>query len=129
MRAALGGGWCVEASLQRKESCKCLRYLVGENLPGGLAIPTDASGADTRSGVIIRNAEGGVTWVHSYVSPDKKQTFCIYDAPSPEAIRSAANRQRSAGGPDHQVRVLDLYFYHWSHQHRTDPGCSTGAGW
>jgi len=37
-------------------------------------------------------AEHGVTWVHSYVTPDKKKTFCIYDAPSPEAIRQVAGR-------------------------------------
>lgn len=88
------------------------RYLVERTFPGGLAIPTDASGADTCSGVIIRNAEGGVTWVHSYVSPDKKQTFCIYDAPSPEAIRSAANRNGLPVDQITEVRVLDPYFYH-----------------
>lgn len=88
------------------------RYLVERTFPGGLAIPTDASGADACSGVIIRNAEGGVTWVHSYVSPDKKQTFCIYDAPSPEAIRSAANRNGLPVDQITEVRVLDPYFYH-----------------
>ena len=33
------------------------------------------------------NLAEGVTWVHSYVSEDKMKTFCVYDAPNPEAIR------------------------------------------
>ncbi len=44
-------------------------------------------------------------------SDDKQKTFCIYDAPSPEAIRRTADRH---GLPvDHitEVRVLDPYFY------------------
>ena len=32
----------------------------------------------------------GVTWLHSYVSEDKTKTFCVYDGPSPEAIRKSA---------------------------------------
>ncbi len=59
-----------------------------------------------------RNAEGGVTWVHSYVSPDKKQTYCIYDAPSPEAIRNAARRSSLPVDKITEVSVLDPYFYH-----------------
>lgn len=88
------------------------RYLVERTFPDGLAIPTDQNGAAACSGVVLRNAEGGVTWVHSYVSPDKKQTFCIYDAPSPEAIRSAAKRSQLPVDKITEVRVLDPYFYH-----------------
>jgi hypothetical protein len=88
------------------------RYLVERSFPDGLVIPTDATGAQACGGVIARNAEGGVTWVHSYVSPDKKQTFCIYDAPSPEAIRSAARRSDLPVDRITEVRVLDPYFYH-----------------
>ena len=52
-----------------------------------------------------------MTWVHSYVTRDKQKTFCIYDGPNPEAIRSTAERN---GLPvDHitEVSVLDPYFY------------------
>ena len=38
------------------------------------------------------NAQEGVTWISSYVSEDKTRTFCVYDAPSPEAIRKTALR-------------------------------------
>ncbi|MBX3577039.1 MAG: DUF4242 domain-containing protein [Rhizobiaceae bacterium] len=88
------------------------RYLVERTFPDGLAIPTNASGAEACVGVVARNAEGGVTWVHSYVSPDKKQTYCIYDAPSPEAIRSAAKRSSLPVDKITEVSVLDPYFYH-----------------
>ncbi|WP_442579730.1 DUF4242 domain-containing protein [Mesorhizobium sp. ASY16-5R] len=88
------------------------RYLVERTFPNGLAIPTNPDGAEACGGVVLRNAEGGVTWVHSYVSPDKRQTFCIYDAPSPEAIRSAAKRSDLPVDKITEVRVLDPYFYH-----------------
>jgi hypothetical protein len=52
-----------------------------------------------------------VTWVHSYVSTDKKKTFCVYDAPSPEAIRRTANRNMLPLESITEVRVLDPYFY------------------
>ena len=88
------------------------RYMVERSFPDGLNIPMDQEGAAAAGGVVSRNAEGGVTWVHSYVTPDKRQTFCVYDGPSPEAIRAVA---RSNGLPVDritEVRVLDPYFYH-----------------
>lgn len=87
------------------------RYLVERSFPDGLAMPCTARGAEAALGVISRNAEEGVTWIHSYVTPDKKKTFCIYDAPTPEAITRVA--QRNSLPVDHitEVRVLDPYFY------------------
>jgi hypothetical protein len=57
------------------------------------------------------NAEDEVTWLHSYVSVDKTQSFCVYDAPSPEAIRRCAQRNSLAVDRITEVRVLDPYFY------------------
>ena len=88
------------------------RYLVERTFPDGLAIPVDKAGADVCGGVIARNAEGGVNWVQSFVSSDKKQTFCIYDASSPEAIRSAAQKNSLPVDKITEVSVLDPYFYH-----------------
>jgi len=45
------------------------------------------------------------------VSADKKKTFCVYDAPSPEAIRRTANRSKLPVNRVTEVRVLDPYFY------------------
>ena len=33
--------------------------------------------------VVQNNADAGVTWLHSYVTDDRRKTFCIYDGPSP----------------------------------------------
>jgi hypothetical protein len=38
------------------------------------------------------NDDEGVRWVYSFLSADKKKTYCLYEAPSPEAIRTAAER-------------------------------------
>ena len=32
----------------------------------------------------------GVTWVHSYVNEQRTKIVCVYDAPSPAAVRNAA---------------------------------------
>ena len=63
------------------------RYLVERSFPDGLAIPIDEGGAKACQVVVDGNATEGVTWIHSYVTPDKRTTYCIYDGPSPEAIR------------------------------------------
>jgi hypothetical protein len=38
------------------------------------------------------NADVGVQWLFSFLSADKKKTYCLYEAPSAEAIREAARR-------------------------------------
>src|SRR3954470_19104779 len=38
------------------------------------------------------NADEGVRWVFSFLSADRRQTYCLYEAPSPDAIRAAAQR-------------------------------------
>jgi hypothetical protein len=88
------------------------RYLVERTFPDGLNIPVNENGARTCLGVVERNAQQGVTWVHSYVSPDRKQTFCVYDAPTPEAIRTAAASNTLPVDRITEVSVLDPYFYH-----------------
>ncbi|WP_353476713.1 DUF4242 domain-containing protein (plasmid) [Salipiger sp. H15] len=88
------------------------RFMVERTFPDGLSIPMDKSGAGVCGGVVARNSEDGVTWVQSFVTPDRRQTFCIYDGPSPEAIRSAAERNALPVDRITEVRVLDPYFYH-----------------
>ena len=81
------------------------------HLPRRTPIPVGNGGSELRQTVVERNAEEGVTWVHSYVSADKRTTFCIYDAPTPEAIRKTAARNELPVDQITQVRVLDPYFY------------------
>ncbi|HEY8409099.1 MAG TPA: DUF4242 domain-containing protein, partial [Gaiellaceae bacterium] len=61
--------------------------------------------------IVDTNAAEGVTWVHSYVSEDRRKTFDVYDADTPEAIRRTAARNGLPVEQITQVRVLDPYFY------------------
>ncbi|MFC4948019.1 DUF4242 domain-containing protein [Pseudonocardia sp. GCM10023141] len=88
------------------------RYLVERTFPDGLAIPTDEGGAKALLNVVDGNAGHGVTWVHSYVSPDRTSTYCVYDGPDPESIRMAAETNGLPVDKITEVRVLDPYFYH-----------------
>ena len=38
------------------------------------------------------NADAGVNWLFSFLSADKKKTYCLYEAPNPDAIRAAAKK-------------------------------------
>jgi uncharacterized protein DUF4242 len=87
------------------------RYLVERSFPDGLAIPQTEAGAQICSTVVDNNAIDGVSWVHSYVSPDHRKTFCIYDSPTPEAIRTVAERNKLPVDRITQVTTLDPYFY------------------
>ncbi len=88
------------------------RYMVEREFPDGLRIPINAEGEGACGGVVARNAEDGVSWVHSYVTTDKTRSYCIYDAPSPDAIRAVAAKNGLPVGAISEVRVLDPYFYH-----------------
>jgi hypothetical protein len=87
------------------------RYVVERTFPDGLRIPIDAAGSELCLMVVERNADEGVTWLHSYVSDDGRKTFCVYDGPTPEAIRKTAVRNELPVDRITQVRVLDPYFY------------------
>lgn len=47
---------------------------------------------DAADGINRINAEEGVRWLYSFLSADKRKTYCLYEAPTPEAIRTAAAR-------------------------------------
>lgn len=87
------------------------RYIVERTFSGGLGIAATDQGARTCLAVVENNAAEGVTWVHSYVTEDKRKTFCIYDGPSPEAIRQTAARNGLPVDAITPIRVLDPYFY------------------
>ena len=38
------------------------------------------------------NAEEGVRWLFSFLSADRRRTYCLYEAPSPDEILAAARR-------------------------------------
>jgi hypothetical protein len=87
------------------------RFIVQRTFPHGLNVIPNENGAKSMLAIVGRNAEKKVTWVHSYVSLDKSRTFCVYDAPSAEAIQEAANCNGLPLDNVLEVRVLDPYFY------------------
>jgi hypothetical protein len=42
--------------------------------------------------VVDINTLVGVKWLHSFLSADKRKTYCLYEAESGDAIREAARR-------------------------------------
>jgi hypothetical protein len=53
------------------------------------------------------NAEEGVSWITTFLTADRQQTYCLYEAPSPDALVAAAQR---AGLPaDVVVEVEKIY--------------------
>ncbi len=38
------------------------------------------------------NADEGVRWLFSFLSADRRRTYCLYEAPSADAIVAAAKR-------------------------------------
>jgi hypothetical protein len=87
------------------------RYLVEREYPNGFGIEPEAGRPESLLAIVERNVDAGVTWLHSYVREDRTKTFCIYDGPSPEAIRKAAARNGFPVDRITEVRVLDPYFY------------------
>lgn len=61
--------------------------------------------ADEAEGINRINTEEGIRWLYSFLSADKRKTYCLYEAPSADAIQRAAKR---AGLPaDVIVEVTD----------------------
>jgi hypothetical protein len=63
------------------------RYLIERNFAEQLVITKDDA-----EQVRKINDDEGVKWLFSFLSPDKRKTYCLYEAPSAEAIRAAARR-------------------------------------
>jgi hypothetical protein len=38
------------------------------------------------------NADEGVRWLFSFLSADRRRSYCLYEAPSPDMIVAAAQR-------------------------------------
>ena len=62
-------------------------YLIERNFAEQLNVNREAATA-----VCQVNTEVGVNWIYSFLSADKKKTYCLYEAANPEAIREAARR-------------------------------------
>lgn len=45
---------------------------------------------EVRDAIAKVNADESLTWLFSFLSTDKKKTYCLYEAPNPEALRAQA---------------------------------------
>lgn len=62
-------------------------FLIERNFAEQLHVNRDAATA-----IVQVNADVGIQWLFSFLSADKRKTYCLYEAPSAEAIREAARR-------------------------------------
>jgi hypothetical protein len=63
------------------------RFLIERNFAERLELTKERADAVNRI-----NDEEGVKWLFSFLSPDKRKTYCLYEAPSAAAIRVAARK-------------------------------------
>ena len=52
------------------------------------------------------NADEGVRWLFSFLSADRRRSYCLYEAPSPDEIVAAA---RKANVPVDQIVEVDRF--------------------
>ncbi|MBN9488520.1 MAG: DUF4242 domain-containing protein [Alphaproteobacteria bacterium] len=63
------------------------RYVIERNFAEQLEASKQANDMINRI-----NDEEGVKWLFSFLSADRKKTYCLYEAPNEESIRVAAHR-------------------------------------
>ena len=63
------------------------RFLIERNFAEALEVTKE--GAEQVRQI---NDQEGIKWLFSFLSPDKRKTYCLYEAPNAEAIRVAARR-------------------------------------
>lgn len=63
------------------------RYLIERTFPAGALDGLDAT---TKKKVNDTNASVGVRWVQSFANEDRTKTYCVYEGPSEDAVRKAA---------------------------------------
>ncbi len=86
------------------------RYIVERTYDDAWSIAPDSEGAAECERLVECNGDLGVTWLCSYVSMDRKKSFCVYEAPNPEAIRKTSGRNALPVDCITQVGILDPYF-------------------
>jgi hypothetical protein len=78
-----GTVWPTEATITRPMPL----YMIERNFADDL----DLTGEDVRM-IEEVNAGEDVRWLFSFLSADRRRTYCLYEAPSPEAILEAARK-------------------------------------
>jgi hypothetical protein len=74
--------------MERKDKERAMpRFIIERNFAEQIEVNRDIATAMTQV-----NTDVGVQWLFSFLSVDKKKTYCLYEAPNAEAIREAARR-------------------------------------
>lgn len=74
-------------------------FMIERNYAEELSVPLEAA-----PDINLINDEEDVRWLFSFLSVDRRRTYCLYEAPSMEAIRVAAVR---AGLPADVITEVD----------------------
>ncbi len=74
------------------------RFVIERNFAEQLEVTKEGAAEIKR----INDVEG-VEWIFSFLSADKKKTYCLYEAPNADAIRRAAER---AGVPADVITIV-----------------------
>jgi hypothetical protein len=111
MRVRGRRSYCGRHAADDHQEPQVPRYIVERTFPAGARIPGAEEDPAAVQGLVDRNGDYGVTWLQSYVASGGGKTFCVYDAPSPEAIRRTAHRNGLPVDRITQVSVLDPYAY------------------
>jgi hypothetical protein len=77
------------------------RFMIERNFAEQLEVTGESAASVKRI-----NDEEGVEWLFSFLSADKKKTYCLYEAPNADAIRAAAHRANLPA--DVIIEVSDL---------------------
>jgi hypothetical protein len=54
---------------------------------------------------LANNRRSGVTWLQSFVTPDRKKSYCLYEAPDPQALRLASQLNGEPIDRINEIRV------------------------
>ena len=63
------------------------RYIIERNFAEKLEIDDEA-----KKNIKQINDTEGVEWIFSFLSADKRKTYCLYEAPDEDSLRRAADR-------------------------------------
>ena len=67
------------------------RYMIERTFPAGAL---DGLNSESKAKINATNAQYGVHWVMSYANAAKTKTYCVYEAPSEQAVREAAKANK-----------------------------------
>jgi hypothetical protein len=81
------------------------KYVIERDIPGvGNLSPSEMQGVAQKSCTVLKNIGPEIQWLHSYVAGDK--TYCVYIAPSEDAIRRHAKESGFPASKISEVRSI-----------------------